>query len=163
MKTIKISEATEIQIDYLVAKVEGMLPRPVWGRGSIQFKSGFWTPPRPTGGRQPYVLRHEFERIQKQAEGPVLDSFTKIWEPSADWAQGGPIIEREKISVQVTFCDGKFYSWQAAGHDLQYDEVGDFIEGSDHACDGPTMLIAAMRCYVASKLGDEAEVPEELT
>lgn len=27
---------------------------------------------------------------------------------------------------------------------------------------GPTPLIAAMRCYVASKLGDEVEIPEEL-
>jgi len=28
--------------------------------------------------------------------------------------------------------------------------------------DGPTPLIAAMRCYVASKLGEEVDVPEEL-
>jgi hypothetical protein len=28
--------------------------------------------------------------------------------------------------------------------------------------DGPTPLIAAMRCYVASKMGDEIELPEEL-
>ena len=27
---------------------------------------------------------------------------------------------------------------------------------------GKTKLIAAMRCYVASKLGDEVEIPEEL-
>jgi hypothetical protein len=27
----------------------------------------------------------------------------------------------------------------------------------------PTPLIAAMRCYVASKLGDTVEIPEELT
>ena len=27
---------------------------------------------------------------------------------------------------------------------------------------GPTALIAAMRCYVASKLGEEVDVPEEL-
>jgi hypothetical protein len=27
----------------------------------------------------------------------------------------------------------------------------------------PTPLIAAMRCYVASKLGDEVDVPDELT
>jgi hypothetical protein len=27
---------------------------------------------------------------------------------------------------------------------------------------GPTPLIAAMRCYVASKLGDEVEIPAEL-
>lgn len=28
--------------------------------------------------------------------------------------------------------------------------------------EGPTPLIAAMRCYVASKLGDEVDIPEEL-
>jgi hypothetical protein len=28
--------------------------------------------------------------------------------------------------------------------------------------EGPTPLIAAMRCYVASKLGDTVEIPEEL-
>ena len=27
---------------------------------------------------------------------------------------------------------------------------------------GPTPLIAAMRCFVASKLGDEVDVPDEL-
>ena len=27
---------------------------------------------------------------------------------------------------------------------------------------GPTPLIAAMRCYVISKLGEEVEVPDEL-
>jgi hypothetical protein len=27
---------------------------------------------------------------------------------------------------------------------------------------GPTPLIAAMRCYVASKMGDEIELPEEV-
>jgi hypothetical protein len=27
---------------------------------------------------------------------------------------------------------------------------------------GDTPLIAAMRCYVASKLGDEVEIPKEL-
>jgi hypothetical protein len=27
---------------------------------------------------------------------------------------------------------------------------------------GPTPLIAAMRCYVAAKLGDTVEIPEDL-
>ena len=27
---------------------------------------------------------------------------------------------------------------------------------------GPTPLVAAMRCYVASRLGDEVEISEEL-
>jgi hypothetical protein len=37
----------------------------------------------------------------------------------------------------------------------QHDTANDFAQG-------PTPLIAAMRCYVASQLGDEVEVPEEL-
>ncbi len=67
---------------------------------------------------------------------------------SADWAQGGAIIEREGISVWQ-FDD---VTWRAMGKDT----VPDPIEGE-------TPLIAAMRCYVANKLGDEVEIPSELT
>lgn len=59
---------------------------------------------------------------------------------SLSWAEGGPIIEREKMGVFPTH-DG----W-AAGMQS-----------------GPTPLIAAMRCYVKSQLGDEVDVPSELT
>ena len=62
--------------------------------------------------------------------------------PSTDWAQGGPIIEREKITLEWT---GE--NWCAY---IRHDEE-EF---------GTTPLIAAMRCYVASKLGDEVEIPE---
>lgn len=62
---------------------------------------------------------------------------------STDWAQGGPIIERERIA---TWGDNPY--WEA--------EIGQVW------AKGPTPLIAAMRCYVASKLGDEVEVPDEL-
>jgi len=65
---------------------------------------------------------------------------------STDWSQGGPIIEREKI--HTFFAAG---TWLAE-HDVNQ---GCFI--------GPTPLIAAMRCYVASRLGYEVEVPKELT
>jgi hypothetical protein len=65
--------------------------------------------------------------------------------PSTDWSQGGPIIERERISI--THQVGR---WAAQTDD-------------DLFAYGPTPLIAAMRCYVASKLGDEVEIPEELT
>jgi hypothetical protein len=72
------------------------------------------------------------------------------YNPSGDWSQGGPIIEREGISV-----DRAGLAWTA---DLS-DSVGGYIE---HTESGPTPLIAAMRCYVASKLGDEVEIPQEL-
>ena len=67
---------------------------------------------------------------------------------STDWAQGGPIIEREKISVWARDDEWAAESFVPNQQGLE--------------CVGPTPLIAAMRCYVASKLGDEIELPEEL-
>lgn len=68
---------------------------------------------------------------------------------STDWSEGGPIIEREKISVKAQQPE-----WAA------YIAVCDGL--TDRILYGPTSLIAAMRCFVASKLGDEVDVPEEL-
>ena len=100
MKTVKVVEATERQLDWLVARIEGdELP-----------KSG----------------------------GQGLDY-------SSDWAQGGPILEREGISI-YRMTSG----WSAA------------YNPSGTPQDGPTPLIAAMRCYVSNRLGNEVEVPEEL-
>ena len=87
-----------------------------------------------------------------KCEGYRLDLVPEgSYAPSTDWAQGGPIIEREGISV-----DRAGLAWTA---DLS-DSVGGYIE---HTESGPTPLIAAMRCYVASKLGDEVEIPRELS
>jgi hypothetical protein len=72
-----------------------------------------------------------------------------------DWAKGGAIIARENINFWTS------NSWQ--------DERGNFtsIKTAKHPTstqhhNGETPLIAAMRCYVSSKLGDEVELPEEL-
>ena len=80
--------------------------------------------------------------------GNHLDLDGDNWQPSGNWAQGGPIIERERISV------GTHEDYWSA--DITAGETG-FIQGH-----GPTPLIAAMRCYVASKLGEEVEIPEKL-
>ena len=85
-----------------------------------------------------------------------------VYAPSTDWSQGGPIIEREELSVEPLYTSGGLDCWQAYGHNLRYDDHGNYINGSDNRRYGPTPLIAAMRCYVASKLGDEVDVPEEL-
>ena len=71
-----------------------------------------------------------------------------VYAPSTDWAQGGPIIEREKIATV----------YRAGGYWLAYTFDGAEFEGT-----GPTPLIAAMRCLVASKLGEDVSIPEELT
>lgn len=77
--------------------------------------------------------------------------------PSQNWAHGGPVIEREGITVQTDPTDAIPEAWSAYFRDCLFNE-----DGTDYFRNGPTPLIAAMRCYVASKLGDEVEVPEEL-
>jgi hypothetical protein len=81
------------------------------------------------------------------------------YSPSTDWNQGGPIIEREKIEVTPPtpkWCDEQADNdWMAVSLPA--------VRGEATLEVGPTPLIAAMRCYVASKLGDEVEIPEELT
>lgn len=110
---IKISEATPIQLDWLVAKYEryqnitGIHPQ-----GRIRIISG------------------------------------QFFNPSTDWAQGGPIIEREKHIAPL--WEPSIQSWYACNS-----------KGTGAHPTSP--LIAAMRCYVASKLGDEVEIPDELT
>ena len=63
---------------------------------------------------------------------------------SSSWEDGGPIIEREKIATAWHIT--RWVAWRGV---------------VEHT--GPTPLIAAMRCYVASKMGDEIEIPTELT
>ncbi len=72
---------------------------------------------------------------------------------STDWAQGGAIIEREGMGVWM-------YQWNEQGEP----EAGWYAEDKDgdHVRTGATPLIAAMRCYVASKLGDEVDLPPNL-
>ena len=63
--------------------------------------------------------------------------------PSTDWSQGGPIIDREKIATAWHIT--RWVAWRGV---------------REHP--GPTPLVAAMRCRIASELGDEVDVPEEL-
>ena len=81
---------------------------------------------------------------------------------STDWSQGGPIIEREKMWI----CENDDHE---SDQDVMWclttrDPVTKDKQGMHEQTDGlgPTILIAAMRCYVASKLGDEIKIPEEL-
>lgn len=67
------------------------------------------------------------------------EEFAELFSPSRNWAQGGPIIERNDLA------------WERVGGGYQCG----FVEGN-------TILEACMRCYVSSKLGDEVEVPDEL-
>lgn len=62
----------------------------------------------------------------------------KDWRPSADWAQGGPIMEEAKISTMPRI-NGTWYA--EIPMEIKQDGVFQY---------GPTKLIAAMRCFVDS-------------
>jgi hypothetical protein len=78
----------------------------------------------------------------------ILNMMTEPrgFRPSTDWAQGGPIIEREEMELYVYEHaePGKQARWAAK----KYFETDPFME--QH---GPTPLIDAMRCYVKSRIG----------
>lgn len=63
--------------------------------------------------------------------------------PSEDWEQGGPILERALIQLRPSSTG--LPGWTAVGP-----QGG---RKSEHI--GRTPLVAAMRCYVAMKLGNE--------
>jgi hypothetical protein len=83
------------------------------------------------------------------------------YSPSTNWSQGGPIIEREGIELlcnltateAARFSCGANADWQAFHKSDRRTEARQFAA---------TPLIAAMRCYVARKLGDEVEIPDKL-
>ena len=101
--------------------------------------------------RSCYVFNHQVWDATIPGEDSILYS------PSINWAQGGPIIELEEI----TLAWGKDTEdwWACVGDSRRFDT--DTPDGVTTFVD-PQPLIAAMRCYVASKLGDDVEIPEEL-
>jgi hypothetical protein len=118
----KTSELTGALLDTAVAKAEGWAP---YGQG---FEA-------------PALIAIE---DGKTLPGAVFEIEARPW--SSSWIHGGPIIERERISVVSPDSVGDYGQWKAfaCGH-------VDFLLGS-------TPIEAAMRAYVASKLGEEVEL-----
>ncbi|MBD1601959.1 phage protein NinX family protein [Pseudomonas typographi] len=94
-----------------------------------------------------------FSRAESGVFIPDAKGFVKeLWKPSADWSQGGPLIEKYGVSLD---CIAPLNSWEA------------FVWGGPSACNGfiaeaETPLIAACRAIVASVMGDTVSVPREL-
>ena len=113
-----------------------------------------WAAARCDGRRIGFNLGGGLEVRGRTEEGEELPDQWDLWmpwHPSTDWSQGGPIIEREKIGVGPR-PEGTIWpeAWLAASME------------DDALFNGPTPLIAAMRCYVTSKLGDEVDVLDQL-
>ena len=106
------------------------------------------------------------------------------YQPSSNWSQGGPIIESANITIiranddYEKDCQGftslkRVPVWfaecdQCVGHSPHTSYEGEHMEptfmvGEGDGYYGPAPLIAAMRAFVASQLGEEVEVPDEIT
>ena len=85
------------------------------------------------------------EEFRRADEGHYEDWAP--WSPSTDWRIGGPIIDRE--CMRSSKYEAELYPGQP----------WHYWTPSNHFGHGPTPLMAAMRAYVASKLGDEVEIP----
>lgn len=89
--------------------------------------------------------------------GALLDSWVakangrapeSDYSPSSEWAQGGPILEREGIHVAPMPAKGG--TWCA----ISLGRVQDRPSGGRGTwVEGPSLLVAGMRAYVAAKFG----------
>ena len=136
---IKTQDLTGYALDWAVTKCEG-LPLKLDPMGFRKdspesMQAGWWV---WDGEGQNQIIGHRKTRRGEE------DGYS----PSTDWSQGGPIIERERISIST-----EENGWSANICAPRYGLSLGF---------GPTPLIAAMRCYVASKLGDTVDILEEL-
>ena len=130
MKT-KTSDLTGPALDWAVAMAEGdKVFRPRVGRPTDWDKAD-----------DRWVVRAQVANVAWFAD------YT--YNPSTNWSQGGPIIEREKLDVM--WCGDRWCAYA-----MTPDKETQLVD------EGPTPLIAAMRCFVASKLGDTVDIPEEL-
>lgn len=107
---VKVSEATNVQLDWMVAKSLDQ-----------QGKALDWAPP-------PY---------------------------STDWSQGGQVIGRDEIGIRRNAPCSAGREWEAIPSITAKGAGGKWGYG-------PTPLVAAMRCFVASRLGEIVEVPDDL-
>lgn len=74
------------------------------------------------------------------------------YQPSVEWRHAGPIIERERIELRRDINEPPNLLYTT-------DTEPWYAECRTEWAIGATALIAAMRAYVASKFGEEVELP----
>ncbi len=81
------------------------------------------------------------------------ESERRPYEPSSQWAHGGEIIAQAHIDLKYCGDDNPPY-WGAVAFQPS--------SRSRQGATGPTALVAAMRAFVLSRLGETVEIPQEL-
>lgn len=132
---LKTATLTGTTLDLAVAKAESLpLMYDPMGFGRTDpdaIQSGWWI-----WSDKAHLIVGYTKTKPNQSEG---------YSPATNWAQGGPIIEREGFKLYQSGAGDWFCS--------------NYKQGNTVKVYGETPLIAAMRCYVASKLGEEIQIP----
>lgn len=165
MLTINVKNATAAQLNWLVAKCEGYNIT-VFTVQEQRARHLEFTEPKRLEAEENYYdeflapdAKPKIAIFSDSGSGfkrsPTHEDVKMLvyggspeFQYATSWAQAGPIIEREKIRLDPRETEWKAQSWLD-------DYPKDFF--------GSTALIAAMRCYVASKLGIVVEIPEEFS
>jgi hypothetical protein len=134
----KVSELEGDLLDAAVALADGRLvvkDEPGWQKGDYRAMREEWS--------GEHVVR--WYAHSDPAEIGGWEPLGNQGCPSTDWNIGGPIIERERIVLMLWPSRG--FTW--AGQ----------VWGYATPMQGDTALIAAMRAFVHSRLGDEVKLP----
>ena len=112
----RVDDLTLTEIDCLIAKVEGIYYARMYGNFNVQISEE----------NQVYLMTNSGRNI--------------LFAPTVDWRQGGPLIERNDISIEKIAS-----GWRAH---LDHTSV----------VTGPTLLGAAMRTRIKMTYGDEVDI-----
>ena len=112
MKKVRIEHATDNQLNWLVAKIKGLL------------------------GDDGKLSEAYCDSLRHDQDGGFVD----------DWDQGGPLLPEGKVTVMWDW--GEWYAYSVGHTNVHWAE---------------TYLKAGIRVFVSIHLGDEAEVPDELS
>lgn len=152
MTRIKIDDATGPQLDWLVHQAKGL-----------------------TLVRYQDELRRRLQQKEPGAEPVWLATCSNDWR----WVARDGNLERLRQwhldagsmrlgwelhldLIWVWSAQENKYCPVAEGHDLEYDERGEYIDGSDCRSTGDTAQIAVLRCWLKHKIGTEACVPSDV-
>lgn len=148
---INTAELAGPALDWAVAKCQNIDTRHNFAVETMNHEAGMsqWF----------FCYANDEDHALEQAQNAYPDHDTQWVEPlepyrpSTDWCQSGLIVEQEGICLECLFDSGSWAAWTPAPERESGESIGH----------GPTPLVAAMRCFVASKLGDEIVIPGDLS
>lgn len=140
MATVNTSELIDKSLDWVIAKLLNLpICRDPMGfaadaPGSLE--AGWWIWETPSGSKP-----SRFQRIGVD------------FSPRTNWQQAGEVFMLEDIGFLL--IDGVWH----AGIGWEFFQSEAFAH---HRQTGPTQLVAALRCFISKRIGEQVEVPDDL-